>query len=332
MFASIPSPSFNEIAIGPLSIHVYGIAIALGVLVAITVTTRRYERFGGDPSILDQVLLWTILLGFVGARIAYVSTHTARFEGRWYAMAFVWEGGLALFGGLTVGAITAVVLIRRRRGDPWVFADAAAVGLALAQAIGRWGNYFNQELFGTPTTLPWGLEIALENRPAEYLDSTTFHPTFLYESLWNLFIVVPVILWLERRRWLPKGGSIAVYLILYGVARFGTELLRTDTTFRFLGLSRNGWVALGIVIGGAVLLWWRRRLGVPQRFDPWVAPPLGEDVDGYVVDDAAVDAADIPLETDVADPGSPVTEGPVTESSGTEHAAGSTDSGRSADS
>jgi prolipoprotein diacylglyceryl transferase len=282
VIASIPSPSFNEISLGPLDIHVYGIAIALGVLVAVVVTTRRYERFGGNPAILDGVLLWTILLGFVGARLAYISTHTARFEGRWYATLFLWEGGLALFGGLTVGAITAVVLLRRRNGDPWAFADAAAVGLALAQAIGRWGNYFNQELFGTPTTLPWGLEIAPEFRPDQYLDAATFHPTFLYESLWNLLLVVPVILWLERRRWLPKGGSIAVYLILYGIGRFLTELLRTDTTFRLLGLSRNGWVALGIVIGGGLLLMWRRRVGVPQG--------IAVSGDGDPADDLPVDA------------------------------------------
>ena len=272
LLASIPSPSFKEISIGPLSVHVYGILIGLGVLVAAIVITRRYRMFGGDAAILERVIVWTVVLGFAGARLAYVSTHLSRYDGRWYAVFFIWEGGLALFGGLTVGAITAVTMVRRAGGDAWAFADAAAIGLPLAQAIGRLGNYFNQELFGTPTTLPWALEIAPPNRPPEYVDFATFHPTFLYESLWNLLVVVPVILWLERRRVLRRGSSIALYMVLYGVMRFLTELLRTDTTFRLLGLSRNAWVALAVVLGGLVLLRWRQRVGGPQVPEPAEAP------------------------------------------------------------
>ncbi len=264
-FASIPSPSFNDIPIGPLDVHIYGLLIGLGVLVAAITITHRYAAWGGDAEYLERVILWTVVLGFVGARLAYVSTHLGRFEGRWYAVFFVWEGGLALFGGLTAGAIVAVTMLRRSSGDPWAFVDAGAVGLPLAQAIGRWGNYFNQELFGTPTDLPWALEIDLENRPAEYLDAATFHPTFLYESLWNLMIVVPVVLWLERRGKLARGSSIALYMILYGTVRFLTELVRTDTTFRLLGMSRNGWVATLVVISGVALLAWRQRVGEPQR-------------------------------------------------------------------
>ena len=132
-------------------------------------------------------------------------------------------------------------------------ADAVAVGLPLAQAIGRWGNYFNQELFGTPTRLPWGLEIDAAHRPEQYAGSPTFHPTFLYESLWNVGVVI-FLLWLERRRRLRRGILFATYLVLYAVARFGLELIRTDTTFRLLGISRNGWVALGAMLLGAGLL------------------------------------------------------------------------------
>ena len=265
LIASIPSPSFNEIPLGPLDIHVYGVMIGLGVLVAAITMTRRYAGWGGDEEILERVVLWTVILGFAGARLAYVSTHLGRFEGRWYAVFFVWEGGLALFGGLTSGALTAVTMLRRVGGDPWAFADAGAVGLPLAQGIGRWGNYFNQELFGTPTNLPWGLEIDAANRPAAYLDAETFHPTFLYESLWNVLFLVPVVLWLERRGKPARGASIAVYMVLYGTIRFLTELIRTDTTFRFLGLSRNGWVAAAVAIAGVALFVWRRRVGKPQR-------------------------------------------------------------------
>ena len=223
------------------------------------ITVKRYERFGGDPTGLDAVLTWVVLLGFAGARLAYVSTHLDRYEGRPWAVLFVWEGGLALFGGITAGALTAVVLLRRRGYDVWRFADAVAVGLPVAQAIGRWGNYVNQELFGTPSDLPWAVEIDPANRPAAFADAATFHPTFLYESLWNLLVVVPAILVLERRGLLPKGAAIGVYLVLYGVIRFLTELLRTDTTFRLLGLSRNGWVSLLAIGVGIGVVVWRRR-------------------------------------------------------------------------
>ena len=270
LFASIPSPSFNEISIGPLDIHVYGILIGIGVVVAAVTMTRRYASWGDNPDVLERVIVWTVVLGFLGARAAYVSTHLDRFEGRWYAVFFIWEGGLALFGGLTAGAITAVTMLRRIGGDPWAFPDAGAVGLPLAQGIGRWGNYFNQELFGTPTDLPWGLEIDLARRPAAYLDAETFHPTFLYESLWNMAFLVPLVIWLERRGKLARGSSIGLYMVLYGTIRYLTELVRTDTTFRLLGVSRNGWVAFFVVLAGAALIVWRQRVGGPQGSYPAV--------------------------------------------------------------
>ncbi|MEX1280887.1 MAG: prolipoprotein diacylglyceryl transferase [Acidimicrobiia bacterium] len=263
-FASIPSPPISEFSLGPLDITFYGILIATGVAVAAIVTTRRFVAWGGDAELAQRVIVWAVILGFLGARLAYVSTHLERFEGRWIAVFFIWEGGLALFGGLTVGTATAVVMLRRAGVDPWVFADSAAVGIPLAQAIGRWGNYFNQELFGTPTDLPWGLEIDPSRRPAEYAEFETFHPTFLYESLWNALIVAPVILLLERRGILKRGSSIALYMVLYGFMRFLTELIRTDTEFRFLGLSRNGWVSMGVVLAGIAVLVWRQRRGEPQ--------------------------------------------------------------------
>jgi prolipoprotein diacylglyceryl transferase len=253
-WASIPSPSTNVIEIGPLTIHYYGILIGLGVVVAAIVTQLRYERFSGDGGILDRVILWTVIIGFVGARIAYVSTHTARYQGRWYAVLFIWEGGLALYGGLTAGALTALYMLHRLGGDFPKFTDAVAVGLPLAQAIGRFGNYFNQELFGTPTSLPWAVEIDPVHRPARYATFDTFHPTFLYEALGNLLITVPLILFLERRGILAKGARFPVYMITYGLIRFLTELLRTDTSFRLLGLSRNAYVSLGAMVGGAALL------------------------------------------------------------------------------
>lgn len=249
--ASIPSPPWNSVSLGPLEIHVYGLLIGLGVILAMTVTVNRYAETDEDRRAIERILVWAVVLGFLGARTAYVSTHLGRFEGEWWKVIAIWEGGLALFGGLTVGTATAVVMVRRAGGDPLRLMDAAAVGIPLAQAIGRWGNYFNQELFGTPSNLPWAVEIARPFRPEAYPDAATFHPTFLYESLWNLAVVIPLLLWLDRRGRLPTGGLFMVYAAMYGVGRFGLELIRTDTTFRLLGISRNGWVSI-LVVGGAL--------------------------------------------------------------------------------
>lgn len=274
--ASIPSPSRNTIEIGPLTIHFYGIMIAIGVIVAVIVAKRRYERFGGSGAMAERVAIWAVVFGLLGARLGYVVTHTGDFIDRPWAVLFIWEGGLAFYGGLVVGAIAAIIVLRRLRGDVFAFSDAVAVGIPLAQAFGRWGNYFNQELFGTPSNLPWAVEIDTAiAKNVGYPDAATFHPTFLYEALWNVIVVVGVILWLERRGKLFKGSSIAVYVMLYGVGRFLMELMRTDTTFRFLGLSRNGWVSIGAVLFGLFLSRWMQRrsetrtlIGPPVFFAP----------------------------------------------------------------
>ena len=260
MFASIPSPPFNTIPIGPLDLHAYGLLIGIGVILAVTITLNRYSDDQEERQAVERILVRAVIIGFIGARLAYVSTNLDRFEAEWWKVIAIWEGGLALFGGLTAGTLTAVYLMRKRGGDTWRLLDSAAVGIPVAQAIGRWGNYFNQELFGTPSDLPWAVEIEARFRPEAYPDAETFHPTFLYESLWNIALVVPVLLWIERRFRLPTGGLFFVYAGLYGIGRFALELIRTDTTFRLLGLSRNGWVSLLIVSGAAVALTLRRRL------------------------------------------------------------------------
>ena len=204
---------------------------------------------------LEQVLIRVVIYGFVGARIAYVSTHLARFEGEWWKVIAIWEGGLALFGGLTGGAIALFVSARSRGLDVRRVLDSLAPAVPLAQAVGRWGNYFNQELFGTPTNLPWAIEIDPGNRPVAYQTAETFHPTFLYESLWNLALA-GFIVWISKRNRGLDGRLIGIYFMGYGMIRFLLELIRTDTTFRFLGLSRNGWVSIAAIgIGAAVLAW-----------------------------------------------------------------------------
>lgn len=261
LLASIPSPPINDFHIGPLRVTFYGIFIAVGVALAWSLTRRRYLAGGGKGEVVERVLLWMVILGFLGARTAYVIPRVSSFSGEWWKVIAIWEGGLALYGGITVGALVGVYLMRRWNGDMLLLLDSAAVGVPLAQAVGRWGNYFNQELFGTPTDLPWALEIDPARRPAAYPDSPTFHPTFLYESLWNLGLVA-VMLWLERRYPQVRGRLVSVYFLGYGLIRFLLELIRTDTTFRFLGLSRNGWVSIGVVLAGIVLF---RVLPVARR-------------------------------------------------------------------
>jgi prolipoprotein diacylglyceryl transferase len=256
--ASIPSPGFNSFDIGPLTIHIYGILMGIAVATAYTVTVRRYARFGGDEDLAAKAAIWAVVIGFVGARFAYVITRLDRFEGDWLGVIRIWEGGIAMFGGLTGGFLAVIWTIRRHGGDFPMFADSVALGLPAAQAIGRWGNYFNQELFGTPTDLPWGLEIDPARRPPQHADAATFHPTFLYESLWSVATIL-ALLWIERRFTLRRGSLLLGYFVAYGTIRFVLELIRTDTTFRFLGLSRNGWVSLAVALGAVAWLLARER-------------------------------------------------------------------------
>ncbi len=265
---AIPAPPIGGLEIGPLDIRFYGVLIALGAYLALQWTVRRYEAAGGDAALAERAALAAILFGFLGARIGYVIPRIDRFVDRPLEVFAIWQGGLALFGGLTAGTLAVILVTRRGRGDVPAMADAVAPGLPLAQAIGRWGNYFNQELYGGPTELPWALEVdPAFRRPAEVVDSATFHPTFLYESLWNIGLVL-LLVRLDRRRTLPRGALILVYAVGYGVGRFLIELLRIDTVERYAGLSRNNWLALLLIlIGVAGLLRMRA-----EAIDP---PPEG---------------------------------------------------------
>jgi prolipoprotein diacylglyceryl transferase len=257
--ATIPPPPGQQIDIGPLSIHYYGVLIGIGALLAIALGRRRYAALGGDPDLIDRVGVIAVLAGLLGARAAYVSTHFSAFIERPWAVLFLWEGGLAFFGGLTLGVAVGLWYARRLGMPLAATLDAIMPGIPLGQAIGRWGNYFNQELYGTPTSVPWALEVELERRLPQYREFATFHPTFLYESLLNLCLV-GVLLWMGRNTRLRQGSIVWGYLAGYGFIRFWVELIRTDTTFRLLGLSRNNWVALLVFILGLVgLRWWQRR-------------------------------------------------------------------------
>jgi prolipoprotein diacylglyceryl transferase len=256
VLAFLPPPPTNGFHIGPLFFHFYGLAIAIGVLLAFWLARRRWQQAGHDPAQIEVAGIWAVVAGFIGGRLAYVSTHTGDFHGRWWHVLAIWEGGLALYGGLTLGILTGIVVAWRRGLPVLVALDAAIPAIPLAQAFGRWGNYFNQELFGTPTRVPWALEVTPGHRPANYQAFATFHPTFLYESLWDL-LIVGVLLWLSARRRLRTGSIVLAYLGLYAVGRLLLELIRTDTTYRLLGLSRNAWVSLGVLLGAGTWLYLR---------------------------------------------------------------------------
>jgi phosphatidylglycerol---prolipoprotein diacylglyceryl transferase len=265
--ASIPSPSDPFIFhLGPLSPRWYGVLLAVGILLAILVTRRQLALRGRDPAIAGEVALWAVPAGVIGARLYHVVTDWSAFSGHLGDIPLIQQGGLGIYGALLGGAIGAAVGARRAGVPLLVILDCAAPGVALAQALGRFGNYFNQELFGGPTDLPWGLEIDPANRPAKYLEDPTFHPTFLYESIWNL--IVMAVLLRVARSWQvrPPGYVLALYLALYSLGRFFVEGLRVDPAHE-IGPFRLNQVVAALVFATATawLLYLRRRTPVSGR-------------------------------------------------------------------
>ena len=274
LVGAIPSPPDNVIGIGQLQLRAYGLAIAVGVVVAVWVAQRRWAARGGDPADISSLATWSVIAGLVAARAYHVLTDYHRFQGRWLQAFAGWEGGLGIPGGLLVGVITGVVLARRRGLPAAQLLDVVAPAIPLAQAIGRLGNWFNQELFGRPTDLPWGLRIDAEYRPDGYEQFATFHPTFLYEALWNLALVGFLVLY-ERRRPAARPGTLfALYVGGYGLGRLWVEALRIDDATRLAGVRVNIWVSLLAVAASAValaVLHHRQR-----RESPTPATPDGE--------------------------------------------------------
>jgi prolipoprotein diacylglyceryl transferase len=271
LIANIPPPPFRgedgmtTIDLGPVSIAMYGLLIAVGAYLGLVLLARRYGAMGGDAELAERTALLAIAAAIVGSRIGYIIPRWEQFLADPITIPQIWRGGLAFFGGVALAVPVAWWYAHRKGGDVPAMIDAAAPALPLGHAIGRWGNYFNQELYGRPTDLPWALEVEPHRRVAGFRDVETFHPTFLYESLWNLALV-GVLLWIDRRRnadgerLLRRGSLGFLYLIGYGIGRFWTELLRIDTAERYFGLSRNNWIALLVVlIGVAGLIWWERR-------------------------------------------------------------------------
>jgi len=284
LLASLPSPSSNEISIGPLSLRVYGLAIAAGVLAGVWLARKRWEARGGNPDDITTIALWAVPAGLIGARLYHVVTDWKRYfpDDPWGALA-IWQGGLGIPGGIAAGVLVGLVVARRLNVRLSVGLDVAAPALPLAQAIGRLGNWFNQELFGGPTTLPWGLEIDPARRPARYVDVATFHPTFLYEALWNLALM-GLLLVIDRRRVLRPGNLFALYVGGYFIGRLWIEALRVDPASVVLGLRVNIWVSVIVVAVVLVVIAIR---GLRIRPDDPTGPYVTDDVTGDPSDDEA---------------------------------------------
>ncbi|MHC5794852.1 prolipoprotein diacylglyceryl transferase [Lacisediminihabitans sp. FW035] len=278
---SIPSPpsDWAQFHLGPLTIHTYAICILIGIVAAVVITQRRLSRRGAPDGVVLDIIIWAVPIGIVGARFYHVFTHVGDYffpgANLWNVFA-IWDGGNALYGSLLGGALGAYIGCRRHGIRFWSFADALAPAMLVAQSLGRFGNYFNHELFGLPTTLPWGLQIEASNAkfPAGLPAGTLFHPLFLYEIIWNL-VGVAIILILERRFALRWGRTFALYLIWYGLGRSWLEAIRIDpTSDGFLGIPANIWASFVAIVLGITLfiIQTRRHPGLePSAIRPgWV--------------------------------------------------------------
>ena len=252
-----PAPPGPSIGIGPIEFRAYGLMIALGVLAAIWLMGRRLEARGvGTRDDAGSIGLWSVLAGLIGARLYHVVTDWSRFSDSPGDIIAIWKGGLGIPGGLLAGIGVGLWLSKRRGISPAAAATCAAPAIPLAQAIGRWGNWFNQELFGRPTDLPWALEVTSASalRSVGAAEGTTFHPTFLYESLWLLGLVA-VLLWIDKYHDPGPGRLMGIYVLGYGIGRFFIEGLRIDRANEFAGLRVNQWVSLAAIAGAIIYLW-----------------------------------------------------------------------------
>jgi prolipoprotein diacylglyceryl transferase len=256
--ASIPSPSFSSFELGPLTLRMYGLFIALGVIAAVTISSKRWESRGGHPDDISTIALWAVPAGVIGARLYHVATDWKKYQDDWGAALNITEGGLGIPGGVALGVLVGIVVVRRRGLPVRPLLDVVAPAIPVAQAVGRLGNWFNQELFGGPTSLPWGLEIDPENRPPGYQGDETFHPTFLYEGLWNLTLAA-VLIRLDRQRRLRDGELFGLYVIGYAVGRLWVESLRIDEASLLLGLRVNTWMSIVVATVAVVVMVVNRR-------------------------------------------------------------------------
>ena len=268
ILASIPSPDSGVVDLGPVSFHMYGVTLLLAIAACVVLTGVRWTRRGGDWDLVLRVAVWGVAAGIVGARLYHVVTSWDEVPDEWWGPFAVWKGGLGVWGGILFGVLAGAVVVRRSGETVREMMDAAAPGLLLAQGIGRIGNWWNQELYGKPTDLPWGLEIDPEHRVFGYERSETFHPTFLYELLYDV-AMVGVLLAVDARFRIRPPALFALYVSLYTFGRFFEELLRIDPAHELAGLRLNAWVSVVLFLASsAFFVWWqvlrpRRERGAP---------------------------------------------------------------------
>jgi prolipoprotein diacylglyceryl transferase len=303
MALHIPSPPVNGFHIGPAFIHFYGLMYVVGITLAILITQRRWKAHGGDPSLVGDVALWAVPAGIVGGRIYFDITTPKYIPHHWYGIFAVWDGGLGIWGGIALAAVVGAWRVRRHGANVGLFMDAVAPALLVAQAVGRIGNYFNIELFGGPTSLPWGLAVPYSFRPPGYKADPYFHPTFLYELVFNL-VLAAALVWLGHHRKIKPPGLFALYVTGYSAFRIFEESLRVDPSEHFLGLRLNLYVACVLTVTGIVWFWRSQRQELPA---PPGADAAGASGDAAAGDAAAGDAAD----GDAANVGAPGTGGPL---------------------
>ena len=264
--AYIPSPTISQFSIGPVTIHIYALCILMGIVLAVWITTTRWKKLGGNFDHVLDITLVSVPAGIIGARLYHIITTPERFfgpDGDWAEMFRIWNGGLGIWGGVLFGALAAWAWCRHKHYPMALLADAIAPGLLVAQAVGRLGNWFNQELYGAPTTLPWGLKLNMEGTAIGHSEQcydgatcpsgTLFHPTFLYEMIWNL-IGAAIIAYIGSKamKKLKAGSLFAVYIMWYTLGRTWIESLRIDYAHEFLGVRINVWVSMAVFVLGAV--------------------------------------------------------------------------------
>lgn len=262
MITAIPSPPISEISLGPLTIHFYALMILTGILVAWKVMDKRYTAKGGPADFALDVTVPMVLVGILGARLYHVITSPDAYfgpDGDPMKAFRIWEGGLGIWGAIAAGGLAAWVYMRAKKMRIDAIADSVAPGLLLAQGIGRLGNYFNQELFGGPTTAPWGLAIDDAHLPSGFESGTLFHPTFLYELLW-CFAGAGLLFWLDRRFKLNRGQAFWAYVLIYTAGRAVIETVRIDDAQIIAGLRLNVWTAMIVFTFAAIMFVWRRRV------------------------------------------------------------------------
>lgn len=257
--AYLPSPSQGVWHLGPFPVRGYALCIILGVVVAVLIGERRWVARGGTRGAVADVAGIAVPCGLIGGRVYHVLTSPSAYISHPVDALYIWRGGLGIPGGILGGVIAGVIVCRRRGIRAGAMADSIAVGVPIAQAIGRFGNYFNQELFGRPTHLPWGLEIDPDNADA-VAGAEAYHPTFLYEALWDVGVAA-VVLWADRRWRLGYGRAFALYLALYAVGRSWVEALRIDDANRFFGLRLNDYMAAIVLVGAVTYLVRHRHRG-----------------------------------------------------------------------